>query len=226
MWFLTSKFTIDDNFFLAWERQDNVSLKYADDCHMEFRTRAFIKLYRYLVKWNEPGVRTPVKHTEEIFLQIFPYVSHLDVLGEFQILLSEFDKNPEHFLCWEKGNVRFSRREIKSRIDLDKERSYTRRYSLLVNAISYYQLTLLVLLPLLLVIAIDSWYVPYCRSASEITISIAPRLERTLLRSAVTFLFSSIVNDCTKLRISRKCYYRIQKILLVFLILFITRYLE
>lgn len=30
------------------------------------------------------------------------------------------------------------------------------RYSLLVNAISYYQLTLLVLLPLLLVIAIDS----------------------------------------------------------------------
>lgn len=39
---------------------DDDSLKYADDCHMEFRTRAFIKLYRYLLFTlsNEvPGVR-------------------------------------------------------------------------------------------------------------------------------------------------------------------------
>lgn len=62
---------------------------------------------------------------------------------------------------------------------INNRRSYIRQYSLLVNAISYYQLMLLViLLPLLLVIAID--LMRPLLSIGEITISIALSVSNAL----------------------------------------------
>lgn len=47
----------------------NKSLKYADDCHTKFRTRAFIKYYRYLLLPRRRGTAEPCASDQSAFRQ-------------------------------------------------------------------------------------------------------------------------------------------------------------